>query len=141
MKLRIRRFGALMALVALTAFFAEGVWAAACPPEMQLAGVAHVAEHDGADHLRLRLADPAVSAHAHGHGDADTGDAERSRSDRPTCPLGPLGANGSCVVAASLPATTTQMAPSFPGEALLSASPEAARDLLLATALFHPPRA
>lgn len=61
-------------------------------------------------------------------------------SDTMHCPFGPMGASGSCV-ALSLPATTAQMEPSFPEGLEPAASADAARDLLLDTALFHPPKA
>lgn len=132
MKLRLRYFGAVLALVALTAYFAEGLWASMCPPEMPMAGVEEVVgeeEPQPACPMEMGLAS------------SDTSEpVEQPGPQAPTCPLGPLGVSGSCV-AASLPATTTQMAPSLPEDAQLSLPPDSARDLLLATPFFHPPKA
>lgn len=132
MKLLIRFIGALAALVALTVYSVESASASACPPQMQMAGV-----------------DGAVSLDAHGHSctkgmnqasSDEKGPSEQSGSDAPDCPLGLMGASATCV-AASLPATADQSMPSLPAGSLLSPSPDRARDLLLAAALFHPPRA
>jgi hypothetical protein len=129
MKLRIR-IGGLVALLALTAYFAEGVWASACPPAPAMAGVEEIVEGDADEHTCPMVLD---------HASSETGSPEQSRSDSPVCPLGPIGASGSCV-AVSLPATTATIALPFPAGALLTLSPDRSRDLLLATALFHPPR-
>jgi hypothetical protein len=131
MKLRIR-FGALMALLALLVYFAEGVWAATCPPTMSMTGVEEVVERDAAEHSCPMAANHTSSG--------ETESPEQSRSEAPVCPFGPVGAGSSCV-AASLPATTVRIAPSFPAGSLLTPSPDAARDLILAAALFHPPKA
>jgi hypothetical protein len=127
MRFRFRFLAALFALVALSAYFAEGVWASMCPPETLSAGAEAPMEQD-------------TNGCPLGISDAPADPSEQSRSDAPVCPLGPLGVGGSCV-AASLPATTAQIPPSLPEGSLLSPSPDSARDLLLALAVFHPPRA
>jgi hypothetical protein len=134
MKARFRTAGALVALFALSAYFAEGLWASLCAPEMRNSGIEVVAAGE------TPHADCASDA-AHAPAERDSGQpAEPHGSQPPKCPLGPLGVGGSCV-AASLPTAATQMAPSYPEDARLSLSPDRARDLLLAAALFHPPRA
>lgn len=128
MRLSVRVFGALLALTALSAYFAAGLWASMCPLEMQMAGVEQVVtEHEShcPEGMNHHSVDPSESPESPG-------------SDAPGCPLGPLGAGGSCV-AVSLPAPVTLMAPSSPGGATLSLSPDTARDLLLVAASLRPP--
>lgn len=130
MKFRGRSVGALVALLALTVYFGEAVWASMCSPQMQMSGTAAVFGDDTAEH-------PCAMSMHHA---CDTESSEQPRSDMMDCPFGPLGANGSCV-ALSLPAATAQMEPSFPEGLDPSSLADAARDRLLDTALFHPPRA
>jgi hypothetical protein len=134
MKSRFRFAGALVALLALSAYFAEGVWAAMCSPEMRYASIESVTSYDTAhEDCAAKVAgaptEPELPEPGEPHG-----------SQAPKCPLGPLGVGGSCV-AASLPTAAIRIAPTLPDGAQLSLSPDRARDLLLAAALFHPPRA
>jgi hypothetical protein len=124
MKPRFRLPIALVALLALSVYFAEGVLAAVCAPESPVAE----AQHEGKGHGGHCPTD-----------EAGGGGTELPRSEKPPCPLGPLGGGGSCV-AASLPSSTVHVSPGFPQDLRVRPSTHAARDLLLAAALFHPPR-
>jgi hypothetical protein len=130
MKCHTRSLGALVALLALTVYFGESVWASMCSPQMQMSGMAEVVDDDAPEHV--------CTMGMHDACDAESPDPPHS--DMMDCPFGPLGANGSCV-ALSLPATTAHMEPSFPEGLEPTASADAARDRLLDTALFHPPKA
>ena len=126
--MKLRPIAAVLALVALTISFAEGVWASSCTPGMAMDGMPAQSDVDG---CMVGMA---------GHVNA----ADNPSSDPPTephCPFAPLSTAGACVVAASLPATPpVELAPS-PEGALLTVFREDTRDLLLASELFHPPRA
>jgi hypothetical protein len=129
---RFRFFGALLALLALTAYFAEGLWASMCPPEMPMPAAGEVVEREAAPpDCPMEVTRPSSNP---------TESSEPPGSHVPACPLGPLGVSGTCV-AASLPATVTQLAPFLSGDAQLSFPPDTARELLLAAAFFHPPKA
>jgi hypothetical protein len=125
MNRRLRLVGALVALLALSAYFAEGVWASVCMPGME--GTS--AEHAQAD------------AHAAmGHtGHASAGDS-RSDSDGPDCPLGMTGMGSSCV-ALSLPALIESSVPAAETAAAAQAFAGNLHDSLLTAGHFRPPRA
>jgi hypothetical protein len=130
MKLRFRSLAALAALFTLSVYFAEGLWASLCPPDTHAASVEAPMGHE-------------VNGCPMALGDAPVEKPEPAETPHPgpaPCPLGPMSASGSCV-AASLPAAAAAAVPPFPAGILLSSSPDAARDLLLALAVFHPPRA
>ncbi len=131
MKLRFRFLAALFALLGLLAFVVEGAWASSCPEaaEMEMPAPAVGAIAPGASCM-------AGMALPHADAPADTQD---DGSQVPHCPLGV--AAGSCTGAVSLPAeSAVSLAPS-PEGADLVISPDQARDLLLASAFFRPPRA
>ncbi|HEV2131047.1 MAG TPA: hypothetical protein VGR27_08090 [Longimicrobiaceae bacterium] len=130
MQSRFRLFAALLALLAFSAYFAEGVWASMCPPGME-AGMNMMAQMDGASG-----SDMGGMHHASPSAPDDSG---TSRSGTPPCPFAVAGV-GSCV-AASLPATGTSVQPLLAATSVVTLSPDAGRDLLLVTTLFHPPRA
>jgi len=113
MNRRFRTAGALIALLAFSAYFAESVQALACGPDM--AAGAHHAQHDG-------------------HGDAP--------EQAPTgtdCPHDML-MSGACSIA-FLPAPAAPVGMYAPHEVVLPGAAPVAIDLLIAAPPFHPPRA
>ncbi len=128
MKGRIRTLVALLALFALSAYFAESVMASWCVPGAETSASADA---------------PAPGAHSgahHGGPQSGAPASEHSDSEAPPCPFGMTGTGASCV-AVPLPATSelTRAAPISQASLLLLLvqSP----DLLLVTAHFRPPRA
>ncbi len=131
MRTRVRFLGALLALLAFSAYFAEGVWAAMCPPGMAPDAPA-AAEAEGKPH--------AGHAGMHRSVPEPSDSPEHSRSDTPPCPFIAVGAGSSCV-AVSLPAQGTSLQALLPTAGPVALAPGSAHDLLLASTLFHPPRA
>lgn len=127
MKFQFRVLAALFALVAFSLSVAEGVWASTCMPNMAMAAIAGAVPDAPVD---CEMSAP-----------ADEPSEPGSNLPAPLhCPLTPLGASGSCTMLASLPVgPSADLVPS-PEGALLAVSPDQTRDLLLVTALFHPPR-
>ena len=122
-----RRFRTLAALVALLAFAlsgAESLWASVCSAEMQKP--AEAAADAG---CRTGMAPS----------DAHKGSGGRDAS-APDCPFVGLGASG-CIAPVGFPAATVPSLAAYPGDALPVRLADHARLLLLATGLFHPPRA
>jgi hypothetical protein len=124
---RFRSFGALVALLAFSAYFAESIWAAACPPDTGVESGAVAGGHGAAG----------MPAH---HGGHDPAPAEGDDDAVPLpCPFAAIGASG-CVSASlgaapvTLDAAGSAAAPSLYSNAELL-------DTLVATVLFHPPRA
>jgi len=124
---RFRPLGALLALLALTAFLGEGVWTSFCPPATgshhDVAGqVASGAEHHGADHGAAEA--PAEPDRTH---------------DGSHCPLG-MAAGASCT-AASLPAIAVSIEPPLAVEDGGAFVIDTTHDRLLTPTHFRPPRA
>jgi hypothetical protein len=133
MKPRFRFLAALFALVALSLSLAEGVWASTCAPGMGMDSAA-MASMDVASH---EVDCPAATIGSH----TDRSGTDRNQTDVPHCPFVPAWVAGSCAVAASLPAGSfASLSPSAEG-ALLAVAPDDARDILLVSAFFRPPRA
>ncbi len=130
MRSRFRLFAALLALLAFSAYFAEGVWASMCLPGTDAAMnmMAQVDDASGSEMGGMHHPSPSVPD-----------DSGSSRSDAPPCPFAVAGV-GSCVTA-SLPATGTSVQPLLAAASLVTLSPDAGLDLFLVTTLFHPPRA
>jgi hypothetical protein len=133
---RFRLLAALLALFAFSAYFAEGVWAAMCPPGTE-----------AGSHAVAQVADAAAPGGAHaGHAGmhpTPAPDSEKSESSLPysaPCPLGMPGAGGSCV-AVSLPALAGEMQPAPVIHAPVVALLDTTHDQLLVAAHFRPPRA
>lgn len=129
MKSRTRRIAAHLALLALALFWVEGVWASMCSPAISM-GATNEARVHSSDTAGTDMADM----------DMPDDGSEEGHAPEPNCPLTPAG--GAACTAGALLGTRVQL--------LASASPEASRpvgssdhakDLLLAVALFHPPRA
>lgn len=114
MNRRFRLLGSLVALLALFAYFAQGVQAAACGPTMS--AEAHATSHDT-------------------HGDI----SQEAPADAQDCPLGML-MSGTCSIA-FLPAPLALVTTDSPQAILLLAAPADAHDLIIAAPPFHPPRA
>ncbi len=128
MKIRFRSLAALVALIALSLFWVEGLWASMCPTAMEMGGPT------------AEVADMGPASDACPTGMPLPGDSDGGRSDAPHCPFVPVGASY-CAVGVPLAADVgTPEVPSSEG-ASLAGSPDHAKDLLLAVALFHPPRA
>ena len=132
MNLRFRSLAALFALIGLLAFVVEGAWASSCPEgaEMEMAAAPAVGAIAPGVSCMVGMAQPHADAPAGTQGDG---------SQAPHCQLGV--AAGSCTGAVSLPAeSAVSLAPSPEGADLVISSDQA-RDLLLASAFFRPPRA
>ena len=119
---------AFLALTALAHSFAEGVWAASCPPGMPMQTATSETAADG-----CMVAMGMDGEHA------DTESTENPAD--PHCPFAPLSTPGTCIVAASHPAPSPASDLPSPEGQLLSPSLEPSRDLLLVSSLFHPPKA
>jgi hypothetical protein len=110
MNRNVRFFGALMALIAFTAYFVEGVWASACPPEMDGMSMAAAGPSDPAPVPRAGSAgtsgDPDPAARADrgdvaraGH--ADMAPAVPAHRHGSPSPASPVHGDGSCPACAS----------------------------------------
>jgi hypothetical protein len=128
MKLQLRSFAALLALIALSIFLVESVWASMCMPGMEAGAMVSM---DGAA-SQADCPDAMVESPTDRSGD------QHDHPAGPDCPL--TLAAGSCAVAATLPAPAPEALVPSPEGALLTISPDYTRDLLLVSALFHPPR-
>lgn len=119
----------VIVLAAMTFSFGETVWASTCLPGMDMESSAMAmageapAEHD-------RMADAGAAPDQHGEPDS---------SDN--CPFGPLATTQSCAGLASLPASVVAFIAPSPQGAAHVVFDVTQHDLLLETALFHPPRA
>lgn len=72
---------------------------------------------------------------------ASSTDGSKAPHEHPAGPDCPLAiAAGSCAAAATLPAPAPEALVPSPEGTLLTISPDYTRDLLLVSALFHPPR-
>jgi hypothetical protein len=129
MQRRTRRIAGCLALLTMTAFLVESVWASTCAPGMDMSDPAMAAD----DHAP-RPPDDCMHGWK-GHG-TNEGDADEERP----CPFGHAASAQTCAGIATIPARAL---------AALAPSPEGAtgvfleltkRDLLLGAALFHPPR-
>lgn len=139
MRRRTRLLAGTFALVAMTFALAETVIAASCMPGMDM-GATEVSAMDThtpqapAGHHDQRVPMDGNPA------DGTPADGTPSDGDERDCPFGPTVVQG-CAGAASLPA---QAAHGVDSQGALSSSVStepAQQDLLLVTALFHPPRA
>jgi hypothetical protein len=121
---------ALLALLALSANFADGAGASPCPPDMEshAAAVARDAQN-AAPHAH----------HAMAH-ESDAGEPPAPHSDAPACPQGMAGTGSTCI-SASLPEPAATVAP-----ARLDRTPplsflDDTRDRLVVAGHFRPPQA
>lgn len=122
MNRRLRLVGALVALLAFSAYFAEGVWASVCMPGMDDAAAAHA---------------HAMDAHADmNHGAPSPSD----EAPAPDCPLGMTSMGSSCV-AVSLPSSVEVPAPAVESITAAVTSGDDIHDSLLTASHFRPPRA
>lgn len=125
---RTRLTAGIFALLAMTFSLAENVMASICAPmpEMMASTVVGDSEPMGDDCMLA----------FHGERDSD-----QDEDGRRHCPFSPGTAAQGCNVAASLPALSVHIDGS-PLEATLTIPFDNTRhDVLLATALFHPPKA
>lgn len=124
MNRRSRFVAGLITLFVMALSFAEGVWAATCAPEMVMSEASPVSSQqmpNGPDCMPGRY-------------------DEQDGQDLPDCPFGPAGSMQGCVPAASLPATPlVEIAPSPEGAERVIVSDQEP-DLLLGSAIFHPPK-
>ncbi|HSK19807.1 MAG TPA: hypothetical protein VK912_11725 [Longimicrobiales bacterium] len=119
MNRRLRLLGALVALLAFSAYFAEGVWASVCMPGMDEAAAHAMDAHAGMNHGAPSPSD-------------DT--------PVPDCPLGMTSMGSSCV-AVSLPSSVEVPAPALESATAAVTSGDDIHDSLLTTSHFRPPRA
>lgn len=123
MNCRIRRLGALVTLVALSAFFAESVRASMCLPGMD---------------VDMAFAGADANPHAAmNHGPADNSDAPPT--DMPGCPLGMVGTGSSCIVIL-IPSTSATAIPASEAHVAGATSVASLHDLLISATQFRPPR-
>lgn len=123
----------VLALFALTLSIAETVWASMCGPGMTM------------DHSAMAVAMPQEQSIGHdglpgipgmpAEGQSETGGSEGD------CPFAPASPVQGCAAAASLPSHAARAPVSSPDGTASVFSDAMHRDLLLETALFHPPRA
>ena len=128
---RTRTFAGFLALAAMTASFSEAALASVCASPVAMSSMSDMA---------MDSAESDGEASEHGPGCDWMNHTEESRGGGEHCPLTPTASQG-CTVAASAPA---------PEVSVVSAAVLASRDitlaavepeLLLARALYHPPRA
>jgi hypothetical protein len=118
---RFRKLAALSALVAFTAYYAEGVLAVFCVT-------------DSPDHAAMTVSDAAGDAHAPASHDAP---AEGSHTSE--CPPG-MGGGTTCAPV-SVPAAAAVMLAMPASSERADVPAEFNTQLLLAHSLYHPPRA
>ena len=123
---RVRFIAGLITLIVMTFSLAEGVWAASCPATMK---AMNMGEAPAASDEET----PPCPDCATGHPD------ERGRHHLPDCPFGPPGSQG-CVLSASLPAPSVAEIASSPEGVEFGIASDTEPDLLLGSALFHPPK-
>ncbi len=127
MKPRFRFLAALLALLAFSAFTAEGVWAAVCD------GMADAEMQAPSESCEDAAASGTVVS------TDDSRDFGGSQPGLPDCPL--AFANSACAGAAPLPATASDSFLPSPEGTLSVVSPDDARGISPVSALFRPPRA
>lgn len=118
-----------LALVALTLFVVESVWASTCAPGMDMEDVA------------MAVADEAPPPHDCMHGWNGHGDGDEDADDERPCPFGPVASAQACVGIASLPARAVAAFASPPVGSTSVFVELTEHDLLLEAVPFHPPRA
>jgi hypothetical protein len=126
MNARFRLVAALLALVAFSAYFAEGVLVAFCAPE-------------SSGHAEMAMDAPHV-LHGESHGAAGH-EMPAEGANAPHCPVGMGGGGGTTCVAASLPGLVIAVEPSLAGSEGQFMPQQLTLALLLVRALYHPPRA
>ena len=127
MRPRSRFFAGIFALLATTGALAEGVIASACAPGMEMNAVAMPLD-EGATHGADCMVDM-----------AEPGERSDLPEDGRHCPFAPVAAQG-CLAIASLAASGVTVAdPCSQAEAGFVLDDQQ-HDLLIETALFHPPR-
>lgn len=119
-----RSLAAALSLFAMSLAVGEAVWAATCAPMVPDAAASAVDEHAPAEA-------PCCAAPAGDDGRAD---------EAPDCPLSAIATFGSCVSSAVPPTPATALPPSPEGAEAVSAAGDPSL-LLLASSVFHPPRA
>jgi hypothetical protein len=126
MRRRTRIF-AFFALAAMTGALAEGVLASTCAPGMDMGG----------DAMSM---DAEIRHDGDGTGaSADPGERQDVPADGSDCPFAPVAAQG-CLAMASIPATGAAIAASAGDGRERPVIDDERHDLLLRSALFHPPR-
>lgn len=120
----IRLSAGILALAGLSLALAENVLAATCAPETVESSMAADAAHGMPAGLECER--------PHDGGDHD---------HDPSCPFAPLASPDGCVAAASLPAAAMGELTLSPETSRPISSPPTRTELLLAAALFRPPRA
>ena len=127
MRRRTRFFAGIFALAAMTGALAEGIMASVCAPGMEMTGVA-MPPDQGAMHGAESLVDV-----------TEPGERSELPEDGRHCPFAPVAAQG-CLAIASLAASGVTVAdPGIAAEAGFVLDDQQ-HDLLIDTALFHPPR-
>lgn len=121
MSRRFRFVAALMALVAFSAYFAEGVLAIFCVP-------------DSPHHTEVSMDHAGGEAHA-----PATHDAPTEESHMPQCPFS-MGGGMTCAPV-SMPAAAAAIVPRPASSESAFVPAELNIQLLLAHSLYHPPRA
>ena len=128
MKRRTRFFAGIFALVAMAAALAEGVAASACASGMDMSDPA-LAMADDMPHGSDRVIDL-----------RERGEADELPDDGRHCPFAPIASAQGCFAIASFPANGYVMAESDAHAGSRIVFDDEQHDLLVDTALFHPPR-
>lgn len=136
---RVRFLGALLALLSFSAWQAESVLASLCPPGMDeaMAMEGRMASDAGGGAMTM---ENAIDA---GHSQPEAPDAPGDAPPGPDlghCPFAAPGAGSTCVTAHMPAGRQALPVPRLDAAADLPAS-DFTTDLLLASGLFHPPRA
>lgn len=128
MRKPLRVAAALLALIALSAYFAESVMAAWCLPGVETAASAEA------------VAPAGHTAMHHGGTPVDAPEPQHSGSGVPACPFGMTGSGTSCV-AVPLPAVREGVRAAPATESTLLPVAVRSPAMLLVTSHFRPPRA
>jgi len=131
---RIRRAGAVLAILALTLSFGEWVLASLCATMPGMPSMAEMSSEDmTAESVAMHDAMMAANDEP-----ADSGADER---EVPPCPFGPFTVAQGCLSSAHLPAAASHLRNPVTEHRISTNSDKSRHELLLAVALFHPPKA
>jgi hypothetical protein len=131
---RVRRAGAILAILALTLSFGEWVLASLCATMPGMPSMAEVTSEDMT----------AESVAMHGDMMAANDEPVDSRADErelPPCPFGPFTVAQGCMGSAHLPSAAAHLRNPVTEHRISTSSDKSRHELLLAVALFHPPKA
>jgi hypothetical protein len=149
MRIRSRSLYGALLLTGLTLSLVEGAWASACGPAMPDMRVEMAMEPmdsmEFMDSMESMHSMPAMASTAEMPPSHDCthqlADDSRKGHSAPDCPFSHNGSAQGCAVTASLPAPAFVAVAFSPEGASYTIQPPAEPHLLLASTLFHPPKA